>query len=185
MINKDSKYYNIVQFFIRFFILYIIWFCIYDLYLRPRGYLDKYLIISQTNTAGKILEFINYKTYISFYNNIYGIITFENGSSLKVSHYCDGLVLFALFAGFIISFPGGDWKVKFKHVLVGIGIIYIANIIRIVILSIIFVEARQYLDFNHKYVFTSIIYTIIFLMWKYWIDKAILKKQNRIIETSV
>ena len=177
MLDKNSRYYFVIVFFVRFILLYLVWFFLYDLYLHPRGYIDKYLIISQSYISGIILDALSYKTYVSFVAGKFGIITFDSGGSLKISHYCDGIVLFALYTGFIVSFPSNKWKLKLGYISIGITLIYFANIIRIVVLGILLVKAPQYLEFNHKYVFTSLIYIMIFAMWKSWIDHAM---HNRI-----
>ncbi len=185
MLDKNARYYFIIVFFVRFTLLYLVWFFLYDLYLHPKGVVDKYLIISQSYISGVILDALNYKTYVSFVSGKFGIITFDSGWSLKISHYCDGIVLFALYTGFILSFPSNKWAVKLIYIAIGIMLIYIANTIRIVILGILLVKAPQYLEFNHKYVFTSLIYIMIFVMWKMWIDNAMRDRIKNNIEPSV
>lgn len=131
--------------------------------------------MSQSFLGTQGLKLIGYKTYLAFVANKFGLISFDDGRSIRVSHYCDGLVLFALYTGFILSFPKGSFWSKCKQVLIGILAIYVANVIRIIILCVIFIEAREYLEFNHKYVFTSLIYVMIFFLWKTWIDKTLEK----------
>ena len=78
---------------------------------------------------------------------------------------CDGVVLFALFAIFILSFPG-RWLRKLWFIPLGIAAIHAANILRIV--SLLFIQlyfGEEALKFNHDYTFTVFVYSIIFALW--------------------
>ena len=88
---------------------------------------------------------------------------------LGIGRGCNGLVLYALFTGFIISFPGKILS-KFTFIPFGILIIYLTNIIRICLLTYIRLNYSFSFDFNHKYTFTFIVYGIIFLLWRYWVS---------------
>jgi exosortase/archaeosortase family protein len=74
-------------------------------------------------------------------------------------------VLFALFAIFILSFPG-RWLRKLWFIPLGIAAIHAANILRIVSLLLIQLYfGEEALKFNHDYTFTVFVYSIIFALW--------------------
>ncbi|MCK5104500.1 MAG: archaeosortase/exosortase family protein [Cyclobacteriaceae bacterium] len=83
---------------------------------------------------------------------------------------CSGLELFLLFFGFILLMKG-RLKDKLWFVPLGLSGILVLNIIRIVVLSIIYYNKPQYLDFNHKYTFVIIVYGAIFGLWLLWVNK--------------
>jgi exosortase/archaeosortase family protein len=85
------------------------------------------------------------------------------------------LALFALFSGFIISFPA-NWKEKLWFIPLGLLIIYISNLFRIVLLVLIKIHFPGSLNFNHKYTFTVLVYGIIFLLWMIWVNKIVFYK---------
>jgi exosortase/archaeosortase family protein len=83
---------------------------------------------------------------------------------------CSGLELFLLFFGFILLMKG-RLKDKLWFVPLGFLGILVLNIIRIILLSIIYYHTPQYLDFNHKYTFVIIVYGAIFGLWVLWVNK--------------
>jgi len=90
---------------------------------------------------------------------------YRNGErTLRVADACNGLELMVLYVGFLVCFPGVIAR-KWKFALGGIILIYLLNIIRCAALVLIFVHYRKYLDFSHHFLFTFVIYMLIFLLW--------------------
>ena len=89
---------------------------------------------------------------------------------------CNGLNLFALFAGFIIIFPGKIIQ-KLIFIPIGILIIHVINIFRLVALALVVLYKPESLEFNHKYTFTIVVYAFIFVMWIIWVNKFAIKKE--------
>jgi exosortase family protein XrtF len=155
----------IAKFIIKAIALYLVWFILYDNWLIKDGWLDNFLIQHLTDSTAFILNLIGYKVFT--YSNAVGI---DGTHGVLIGAPCNGLELFALFAGFIILFPG---KIKHKLFFIPIGmlIIHILNIFRLVGLALVVLYSPDNLEFNHKYTFTIIVYTFIFLMWIYWVNK--------------
>ena len=84
--------------------------------------------------------------------------------TLRVADACNGLELMVLYVGFLACFPSAAAR-KWKFALGGILLIYLLNIIRCAALVLIFVHYRKYLDFSHHFLFTFVIYLLIFLLW--------------------
>lgn len=97
-------------------------------------------------------------------------IVFAGAGSICIGSGCSGLELFLLFLGFILLMRG-RLKDKLWFVPLGFLGILILNIIRIILLSIIYYHTPQYLDFNHKYTFVIIVYGAIFGLWVLWVNK--------------
>jgi exosortase/archaeosortase family protein len=83
------------------------------------------------------------------------------------------------FALFVIAFPGSVKK-KLWFIPLGIVIIHFANVLRVIGLAAINYVAPQYLEFNHTYTFTILVYGIIFLLWMWWVKAAL--KENKVHE---
>lgn len=83
---------------------------------------------------------------------------------------CNGLKVFGLFAIFIIAFQG-KWLNKLWFIPTGIGILHLANAIRIAILTIISAENPSILDFNHNITFQILVYGLVFGLWYIWVNK--------------
>ena len=50
----------------------------------------------------------------------------------------------------------------------GIGVIYIVNVLRIVLLAITQIYWSEFFNFTHDYSTTAIFYIVIFIMWVIW-----------------
>lgn len=84
--------------------------------------------------------------------------------TLKVADPCNGLELMVLYAGFLICYPGPVRR-KLSFVAGGWLLIMAANILRCMLLVLIFVHSRKYLDFSHHFFFTLVVYAMIFWLW--------------------
>jgi len=90
--------------------------------------------------------------------------------SVKVGNRCNGLFTMVIYAGFIIAYPG-SWRSKVLFIPMGILLIFISNIIRIGVLALHWIHYRSSFDFNHKYTYTFIVYSVVCLLWMWWINK--------------
>jgi len=157
-------------------VLYLLWFLLYDKWLLKDGLIDGFLINHLVEITDFMLTVLGYETFQ--YADAVGV---DGTHGVLIGAPCNGLDLFALFAGFIIIFPG-----KFIHKLIfiplGIGVVHILNILRLVALALIVVYFPDSLQFNHKYTFTIVVYTCIFIMWMIWVKKFSLTKTKRNIK---
>lgn len=145
--------------------LYVIWYVVYDMWLLEDGRLDKWLAINVAFLSGKVLDFLGFDGYGN------GHSVFLNGyKAVIVGAPCNGLVLYALFTGFIVAFPG-PLKAKLFYIPLGVITIYLLNILRVVGLAFNSVYSQETLHFNHKYTFTFIVYAFIFGLWMLWAKK--------------
>ena len=78
----------------------------------------------------------------------------------RIGEPCDGVELFALFALFILAFPG-PWLKKLGFIPLGILILHGANIGRVVVLARIQATSPEWLEFNHDYTITIPIYGLV------------------------
>ncbi len=166
---KDQRQRAIALFIIKAVLLYIVWFISYDFFIAPAGKVDSYLNYRVATDAGKLLDLFGYEggTQPGIRQTI---VCIKNESMVGVGNPCNGLELFVLFAGFIICFPG-NWKNKWWYILAGTIAIHFINVLRTVSLALIQYKAPQYLDFNHHYTFTILVYALIFLLWIVWTNR--------------
>lgn len=148
------------------FALYIGWYCVYNLWLHPNEKMDLFVIDLTVSIAKWILELFGYVVYTGA-DRLIGI---DGASGLWIGDSCNGIALFALFAGFIIAYKG---KIKYKLIFIPIGIlcIQVLNILRVVILAILDTYSREWTELNHTYTFTIIIYGFIFWGWMIWVNR--------------
>ena len=174
----DPKQRQIILFLVKAILLYTIWFVSYDFFISPDGSLDAWLDDIVAGHAANLLSIFGFNGSTS--PGIDQTIVLINGVSMVgVGDPCNGLELFVLFTGFIICFPGNTSS-KLFYIPVGIIIIYICNVIRTMLLSLIQLKAPEYLELNHHYTFTIIVYSIIFFLWIYWVNNySAFKKQPK------
>jgi exosortase family protein XrtF len=167
----------VAMFLLKALALFIVWKLLYICYFEPKRTLDDplttavgVLTTAALNASGGSDGYTVRKIADTASADLGGTIgssmqIYRNGgATLKIADPCNGLELMVLYAGFLICFPGAVSR-KWKFILGGWGLIMVMNILRCMILVLIFVHSRRYLDFSHHFFFTLIVYAVIFLMW--------------------
>jgi exosortase family protein XrtF len=166
-LKSNPKMKAVTRFVFTAFALFICWYAFHDFYLIKHTYFVQDLIIFETNTTSKFLNLI---TEGDTFSNASHLILHNGRRTLRVGNDCNALVLFALFSGFIIAYPG-NWRTKLWYIPVGILIIFAINIIRMALLTLNFLHFRSSFAFNHHVTFTYTVYAFIFLLWMVWVNK--------------
>jgi exosortase family protein XrtF len=160
-----------ILFLVKAAILYIGWELLYELWLHPNRTLELLVVSNITLLVNGILELLGFALIdpdmIQGYDRTLGI---DGTHGLYIADSCAGVPLMALFAGFILAYPGSTIR-KLIYIPIGLIIIHLINILRIVGLAIVTLYAPEMLDFNHHYAFTIIVYTCIFLLWILWVNR--------------
>lgn len=150
--------------------IYIGWDVLYEFYLKPATLFDDYIIDSLVKIAEGILRIFGFELtpYQDFpFRSHIGIL---NSKGVTIGAPCDGAVLFALFAAFVIAFPG-KIKNKLWYVPLGLLSIHLINAIRVFGLALVVHINEDWLAFNHDYTFTIIVYSWVFFLWWVWISR--------------
>jgi exosortase family protein XrtF len=145
--------------------LYLAWFFGYEQNLALDGRLDNLLThnIAVISAAG--LRLFGFEAAVS--GTQPNLILFSGVPTVFIGAYCDGMVLYTLFAGFVLAFPGSLLR-KLWFIPSGILLIYAVNIVRIMVLCLNHHYSHETVDFNHHYTFTFIEYGFIFMLWIWW-----------------
>ncbi|MEN8136834.1 MAG: exosortase family protein XrtF [Bacteroidota bacterium] len=94
---------------------------------------------------------------------------FDGFYRVKIVEGCNGLSVMILFLAFIVAF-GGRLRDKLFFIPLGIALIHISNIVRLTWLTYIYVYYYDYAQAFHDYVFPSIIYGMVFVLWVVWVN---------------
>ncbi len=111
----------------------------------------------------------------------YDSIWFDGVYAISVEEGCNGINIMILFLAFIIGF-GGKLINTVIFIPLGILFIHLANIGRLLLLSLLNVEFEgTAYHFFHKYGFTAVIYAAVLFLWYLWVmrfngRKPLLKK---------
>jgi exosortase family protein XrtF len=167
---KDNK--RAVLFLLKFVGLYVVLNTIYGFVIEsykpevdPITYMvsvhTKYLLSLFHENIQVVLS--NFKPTTALkYNGITIIAVFEG---------CNSINVMIVFIVFIISYSGSI-KSMIKFIPLGLVIIYMMNLLRVTVLFWVAYYFPNKLYFFHKYLFTAIIYLVVFGLWYEWIRRV-------------
>lgn len=146
-------------------VMYLVWFFGYEQWIARDGRLDT-VLCEQLATAGAgLLRLLGFAGSVS---PTYSVLVLMNGlPAVVVGAPCNGMVLYALFGGFVLAFPG-PWRRKLWFIPLGMALIWVLNVLRVAALALNHHYAHQSVDFNHHYTFTFVVYACIFGLWMLW-----------------
>ena len=147
--------------------LYASWLVGYEGFIGPDGRLDTWLSVNIAAASAGLLRALGFAAGHPAGSTL---LTMDGRPAVYVGAPCDGLVLYALFAGFILAFPGPA-RPKWWFIPMGIGAIYLLNIVRVGALALNHHYAHRSVDFNHHYTFSFVVYAFICLLWLGWVRR--------------
>jgi exosortase family protein XrtF len=157
-------------FFISAFSLYLAWFLLYELVLKPYTLFDEKIISNIVFLSSKILSLFNHRVYMSGSDAEMQMVGIDGAHPVWIGGPCNAVTLMALFSIFVISFPG-KLKNKLWFIPFGCLAIHVINILRVCALASIAYSAPSWLEFNHTYTFTILVYGFIFWLWIIWANR--------------
>jgi exosortase family protein XrtF len=129
--------------------------------------------------SARVIEIFGYPvSVVDQINKPYTLIIFKGRSILSVYEGCNGVNSMIVFVAFIVAF-GPINKAMSWFVCIGLLIIHVCNIGRIFFLFYVSEYLPAYMYFIHKYLFTAVLYVIIFIMWFLWVKKNSAKGHER------
>ncbi len=145
--------------------LYALWAVGYDGWLGPDGRLDHAL--SANLAAAAAAAVLRLGGFAAGTAATPFVVVLNGQASVLVGDPCNGLLLYALFAGFVVAFPGPG-RHKLWFVPLGILVIYALNVGRVALLALNHAYWRATVAFNHHYTFTFVVYGAIGALWMLW-----------------
>jgi exosortase family protein XrtF len=117
----------------------------------------------------ELLNLIGYPSHIENTVDLPSINLIYEGTVLyRVIEGCNAISVMILFLAFVLAFAKA-WKKTLLFSLSGMLAIYLANLFRLVLLAVIFIDYPEYSHTAHDLVFPAIIYGMTVLLWLYWI----------------
>ncbi len=167
----------VALFFLKAFLVFIVWKAVYLLWLMPSGLLDTPLTHSVGAGTVATLNFFGghgrfspvpgFETQDLDGGSVHFAVTdiyFNGQNTLRIASACNGLELMVLYVAFLFCYPGRPSR-RWGFAGGGLCLIFLLNILRCSLLVWISMRYRQYLDFSHHFFFTFLIYACIFLLW--------------------
>ncbi len=88
----------------------------------------------------------------------------------RVVEGCNGISVIILFISFVVAFSGSI-KNTLLFIFGGSLLIYILNVLRIVLLTVLIYHFPKQLHLLHGVLFPLIIYGVVFILWVIWVNK--------------
>lgn len=156
-------------------ILYGVSYLVYEFVVKKYTKIDQLLIRKIIVACESILKLIGYKTFASKETDDIQVFGIDGSGGVWIGGPCNGMTLMFLFAIFVFVYPG-NYKHKIWFIPLGILFVHFINVLRIIALALIANYYPQYLNFNHTYTFTFLVYTIVFGLWMLWVNKFSVKE---------
>lgn len=81
---------------------------------------------------------------------------------------CNGINVMIVYLSFLVAYKG-NVRQFMLFCFGGLTLIYLLNLVRVGLLAEVALFYPEQLYFFHKYLFTGFIYSIVFVLWYYWI----------------
>ncbi|HET8865422.1 MAG TPA: hypothetical protein VFM80_06960 [Gracilimonas sp.] len=94
---------SVVKFIAQAFLVFIVWYFVYELWLLPDGSLDEWSSLNIIGSSAGLLIWVGYEVFAM--NRIIGI---AESPGIEIVDGCNGIAAMELFLGFILAYPG-DW----------------------------------------------------------------------------
>ena len=159
---------QLVRFVLVGLIGYVAWYTAYSAWLRPATLLDEWVIHSMVVATEGFMDAIGWEVLPAMETGLRHRVGVAGTPGVQIGDPCDGVVLFALYALFLIAFPG-PWRHKVWFIPAGIAVLHAVNIARVIALLFVQYAAPEWLQFNHDYTFTVVVYAVVFGLWYAWV----------------
>jgi len=157
----------------------VAWRLLYVYVLEPLRFPDKILTRIIGGGAAFFINLFGKSTVKKAYciENIYGgqgeaLLVRNNHTILRIGDACNGLELMLIYAGVIILLPGTTQK-KSLYVFLGFIGLLIVNMMRCAGLEWVYEFYRPMFETTHHYLFTLVMYVMIFGGWALYINKGL------------
>ena len=163
--NKYSRLTLIEKFFSISVVTYLSWNLFYNFILLD-SILDLLLIKYAVEYASTVLNIFNFETEV-FLNEI----SIVGEKSVLINSGCNILKVFGIYLSFVLGYPNYITK-KIIYSIIGFSFLFLINVIRISIFTIITAHMPQYWSIIHKYSTFILFYPIILVLWLFLIKKS-------------
>ncbi|WP_430411681.1 exosortase family protein XrtF [Kordia sp.] len=171
MLESILRYKSALGFVLKFFVVYIVLTFVYSLYLSNFDGEPDDITRIVANQTEAIIDTFGYSTTVVQHETEPTMKLLVNEAYVgRIVEGCNSISVLILFITFVIAFTG-NLKNTLLFALAGSVCIYIANLLRIVVLGIGLYRFPEYEYILHHIIFPTIIYGMVFLLWMFWVKK--------------
>lgn len=173
---------TIIRFLIKFFVTYFLLLGLYSIYLKQtqqKGDVFSCAPITRIVAEHSVQfgQFLGYDVRVVQHESELSMKFFlEDEYIARVVEGCNAISVIILFLTFVVAFSGSI-KATIIYAVFGTIFLYIVNIGRVFLLSVLMHKFPEYQDVLHNLLFPAIIYGAVFLLWIIWVKRfSYLKK---------
>ena len=151
-------------------IVFTAWQLLYSLVLAPIRIPDNFLTNITAASTAKIMSI--FYGHIDAALNAFKVILRLNGKKvIGIADPCNALEIYVLYLGFLICYPASA-RLRVIFIAIGLPAIFVANVVRCCLLVWLNIAHRGWVDIAHHYIFTALVYLIVFYLWMIYSKKA-------------
>lgn len=175
-----NSYKPLILFLLRFFGSYILMIVLYNAYLNfyfDQGLADPFTKFN-SDTSAWLFNLIGIPAEsLHAGKDHFMRLALEGKFTSVVNEGCNAVSVMIIFIAFILAFYT-TFKQTFLYILVSLALLIVMNILRIILLTYIYKYMAEYAKIGHDYLFPSIIYGSVLILWIIWIKGFVLKKKK-------
>jgi exosortase/archaeosortase family protein len=134
----------------------LIWF------FSAHGYLFSFEV-AYAQVVGKIVSLLGFKAKV-----VDNLVLLE-GASWLINTECTALFVMAIFSSFILAYPA-QLKEKVLALLVGLSVIFLANMLRFILLAWFSSVKPAYASYFHDYLWQVAFILMVVMLWLIWLE---------------
>ncbi|WP_434036914.1 exosortase family protein XrtF [Formosa sp. 4Alg 33] len=183
MLKLFKTYRPVIRFILTFLISYFVMAMGYKWYLdysKTTSFQPDYITYYVAEQSQAFLNVIGYHAKIELHAGEPWVRLLFNGDYIvRIIEGCNAVSVIILFIAFIVSFAS-SLKNTLLFVVAGSLIIYIANILRIGVLTIGLYYYPELEHLLHGVIFPLIIYGMVFMLWVIWVNYFVKQKKEHV-----
>lgn len=168
------KYKSVVKFIVTFLVVYLLLTVAYKFYLQlaeNTNYYPDYMTHLVAQQSADLLNNFGYEAQVIPHKSEASMKLIINKKYVaRVIEGCNSVSVIILFIAFILAFSG-RLKATLIYILAGSALIYVANLVRVVILAVGLYHYPWRKDVLHTVIFPAIIYGMVCLLWIVWVNR--------------
>jgi exosortase family protein XrtF len=117
----------------------------------------------------QVLRVFDSNSAVVYHQNTKISILMHQKEVARIIEGCNAVSVMILFVSFVIAFAG-KFKATLFFILGGNLLIYVLNVIRIAVLSLLLYRFAAYEHLLHGVIFPLFIYGVVFILWFIWVN---------------
>ena len=153
----------------KFLALYFVGNILYGIYIESFGDRPDPVTRSVTSQTVTCLNMLGYQAAMDDHPSTAQVrMKIAERNVLSIFEGCNGINVLIVFVSFLFAF-GGPPKKLLLFLPLGLIVIHVVNLLRLSLLFYLALDNSRHFYYFHKYVFTSILYLVVFALWALWV----------------